>query len=97
MEALKQVTTIAAEPWAVGGADRVAAQAPRPLVATARWRIDDSATRCVYQAGLLYLALVAAGLTEDHETIVAERLDALGWRGMRSTLPASRARKQKGP
>lgn len=35
--------------------------------------------RCVYQAGLLYLAAVAAGLTEDHETIVAELLDALGW------------------
>lgn len=36
--------------------------------------------RCVYQAGLLYLAAVAAGITEDHETIVAELLDALGWR-----------------
>jgi len=35
--------------------------------------------RCVYQAGLLYLAAAAAGITEDHETIVAELLDALGW------------------
>jgi hypothetical protein len=33
----------------------------------------------VYHAGLLYLAVVAAGITEDHETIVAELLDALGW------------------
>ena len=35
--------------------------------------------QCVYQAGLLYLAAVAAGITENHETIVAELLDALGW------------------
>jgi hypothetical protein len=35
--------------------------------------------RCVYQAGLLYLATVAAGITEDHGTIVAELLAALGW------------------
>ena len=35
--------------------------------------------RCEYDAGLLYLAAVAAGIAEDHETIVAELLDALGW------------------
>ena len=35
--------------------------------------------RCEYDVGLLYLAAVAAGITEDHETIVAELLDALGW------------------
>ena len=35
--------------------------------------------RSVYQAGLLYLAAVAAGITENHEKIVAELLDALGW------------------
>ncbi|HET9876814.1 MAG TPA: hypothetical protein VFQ37_13780 [Mycobacterium sp.] len=35
--------------------------------------------RCAYQADLLYLAAVAARITEDRETIVAELLDALGW------------------
>ena len=35
--------------------------------------------RCVYQAGLLYLATLAAGITADQGTIVAELLDALGW------------------
>jgi hypothetical protein len=35
--------------------------------------------RCIYQAGLLYLVTVAAGTTEDHDTVVAEMLDALGW------------------
>lgn len=38
-----------------------------------------SPDRCAYQAGLLYLAAVAAGITEDLETIVAELLEALGW------------------
>ena len=35
--------------------------------------------RSVYQAGLLYLTAVAAGITENHKKIVAELLDALGW------------------
>ena len=48
------------------------------------WHIAErtpvaSNDRCEYDAGLLYLAAVAAGITEDHETIVAELLDALGW------------------
>lgn len=48
--------------------------------------------RCVYQAGLLYLATVAAEITEDHETIVAELLDALGWmRGNGSPITAQSA------
>ncbi|WP_343602434.1 plasmid pRiA4b ORF-3 family protein [Mycobacterium sp.] len=38
-----------------------------------------SRDRCGYQAGLLYLATVAAGITEDREEIVAELLDGLGW------------------
>lgn len=36
---------------------------------------------CVYQAGLLYLAALAAETTEDPDTLVAELLDALGWMG----------------
>jgi hypothetical protein len=48
--------------------------------------------RCVYQAGLLYLAAVAAGITEDRQTIVAELLDALGWmRGDGSPITAGSA------
>ena len=48
--------------------------------------------RCMYQAGLLYLATVAAGITEDHDTIVAELLDALGWiRGDGSPITAQSA------
>lgn len=35
--------------------------------------------RCAYQAGLLHLAAVAAGITEGRDEIVAELLDALGW------------------
>ncbi|HZE18115.1 MAG TPA: hypothetical protein VE197_21810, partial [Mycobacterium sp.] len=48
------------------------------------WHIAErtpvaSHDRSVYQAGLLYLVAVAAGITENHEKIVAELLDALGW------------------
>ena len=48
--------------------------------------------QCAYQAGLLYLATVAAGITEDHENIVAELLDQLGWmRGDGSPITARSA------
>jgi hypothetical protein len=48
--------------------------------------------QCVYQAGVLYLATVAAGMTEDHEDIVAELLDQLGWmRGDGSPITAQSA------
>lgn len=40
-----------------------------------------SADRSVYDAGLLYLAALAAETTDNIETIVAELLDALGWMG----------------
>lgn len=40
-----------------------------------------SADRSVYDAGLLYLAALAAETTDSVETIVAELLDALGWIG----------------
>jgi Plasmid pRiA4b ORF-3-like protein len=48
------------------------------------WHIAErtpvaSNDRSVYQAGLLYLATAAAGITGGHEQIVAELLDALGW------------------
>ena len=38
-----------------------------------------SSDRSVHDAGLLYLAAVAAEVTEDVDTLVAELLDALGW------------------
>ncbi|MCV7150605.1 plasmid pRiA4b ORF-3 family protein [Mycobacterium pyrenivorans] len=38
-----------------------------------------SADRSVHQAGLLYLAAVAAEVTDNVDTLVAELLDALGW------------------
>lgn len=48
--------------------------------------------RCEYQAGLLYLAAVAGGITESPETIVAELLDAIGWmRGDGSPITAQSA------
>lgn len=40
-----------------------------------------SADRSVYDAGLLYLAALAAETSDNIETIVAELLDALGWMG----------------
>ncbi|MBS4729748.1 plasmid pRiA4b ORF-3 family protein [Mycobacterium sp. SM1] len=51
-----------------------------------------SSNRCVHQAGLLYLAAVAAGIAGDHERIVAELLGALGWmRGDGSPITAASA------
>jgi hypothetical protein len=34
---------------------------------------------CAYQASLLYLAAVAAGIADGHDHIVADLLDAIGW------------------
>ena len=51
-----------------------------------------STDRCVYHAGLLYLAALAAETTENPETVVAELLDALGWmRGDGSPITAQSA------
>lgn len=48
------------------------------------WHIAErtplgSNDQVAYQADLLHLATVAAGITEEHENIVAELLGAIGW------------------
>jgi Plasmid pRiA4b ORF-3-like protein len=47
---------------------------------------------CAYQASLLYLAAVAAGIADGHDQIVADLLDAIGWmRGNGTPITAGSA------